>query len=85
MLHWFTPESLRRLAGRFGFEMVARGRPTKRIVAAHVKSLLSYRLGGSLIGRALTAPFALLPDRLSVRCPAEDLFWMLLARKPPTG
>jgi SAM-dependent methyltransferase len=77
VLHWFSPEGLRRLAAQFGFREVARGRPAKWIGGEHAKSLLRYRLAGSRPGRFVAGAASLIPDRLSLPYPAEDLFWAL--------
>ncbi|HEV7860090.1 MAG TPA: class I SAM-dependent methyltransferase [Pyrinomonadaceae bacterium] len=77
VLHWFSPEGLRRLASQFGFREVARGRPSKWIGGEHAKSLLRYRLEGSRLGRVLAGAVSLIPDRLALPYPAEDLFWTL--------
>jgi 2-polyprenyl-3-methyl-5-hydroxy-6-metoxy-1,4-benzoquinol methylase len=78
--HWFSPESLRRLAGRFGFRETARGRPPKRIGGRHAKALLRHKLGASILGRGAARLVGLLPDRLSVPYPGDDVFWALFAR-----
>jgi SAM-dependent methyltransferase len=77
VLHWFSPEGLQRLAAQFGFREIVRGRPEKRISPGHVKSLLSYRLGSSALGRLVDKFVAVIPDRLAIPYPADDLFWAL--------
>ncbi len=77
VLHWFAPEGLSRIAARFGFREVARGRPAKWIGGAHAKSILRDRLGGSRLGQLVTHMCGLVPDRLAIPYPAEDLFWAL--------
>ena len=80
VLHWFSPEGLRRLAAEFHFQEVARGKPAKWISGSHAKSLLRYRTETSTFARPLTKLVALLPDRWNLRYPAEDLFWMILQK-----
>lgn len=77
VLHWFSPEGLGRLAGQLGFREIARGRPAKWIEGAHAKSLLRYRLEGSRLGQLVAGAVGLIPDRISIPYPAEDLFWAL--------
>jgi SAM-dependent methyltransferase len=84
VLHWFDPAGLRDLGARLGFAEVARGRPRKRIGAGHAKALLRYKYSGAAAGRLVLRGLELLPDRLVLPYPAEDLFWMLL-RKDPGG
>jgi SAM-dependent methyltransferase len=81
VLHWFSPGRLASFAKTIGLEEVARGRPSKWIEAGHAKSLLKYKLNGSLPGRFVNAAASWIPDRLALPYPAEDLFWMYLRRK----
>jgi hypothetical protein len=82
VLQWFSPRSLAELARQQGLEVVARGRPRKRIGAAHAKSLLRHKLGtssaGRLAGRVLDYA---LPSRVTLPYPSEDLFWLLLRKR----
>lgn len=79
VLHWFTPARLARFAARFGFESIAQGSTHKYITAAHAKSLLRYRLTNSC-SRPLLSLVDLIPDRLALPYPGNDLFWMLLRK-----
>ena len=81
VLNWFSPQSLRLLCEQFGMQMIAKGRPTKRLDGEHAKSLLNYRLGKSRVGRGLSKLIdCVVPDRLPIPYPSEDLFWMLLQK-----
>ena len=44
VLHWYTPDSLERLAAKFQMKKIATGRPAKRLKGEHAKSLLRYKL-----------------------------------------
>jgi len=80
VLHWFAPQGLCQLATEFGFREVARGRPAKRITAAHAASLVRYRFRHSRSGRVLVKLIDLLPDGLSLPYPAEDLLWIIFQK-----
>ncbi len=80
VLHWFSPNDLKLLARQYGFELVAQGRPQKWIAGAHVKSLLGYKFDSMPGGRLLKALLRLIPDRLRIPYPAEDLFWTLFRK-----
>ncbi len=80
VLHWFSRAGLARLAGSVGFRALDRGRPVKRLNGAHAKSLLRYKLAGLPLGRTAARLLDLVPDRLVLRYPAEDLFWMLFEK-----
>lgn len=77
VLHFFSPESLRLLVSQFGFEEVARGRPAKKINSSHAKSLLTYKLQDSIVGRLGAKLVDLVPDGLTLPYPSFDLFWAL--------
>jgi len=77
VLHYFSCESLERLAADFGFQRVASGRPGKRIAWRHARSLLDHQL--SL--RWFRHMSRLIPDDTIFPYPAEDLFWMLLQKR----
>jgi 2-polyprenyl-3-methyl-5-hydroxy-6-metoxy-1,4-benzoquinol methylase/Zn ribbon nucleic-acid-binding protein len=82
VLHWFTPSGVAHLAKPFHLSEIARGRPAKRILASHGKSLMRFKLGSSIMGRVFASPLKLIPDGLVLPYPAEDLFWMVLKKQP---
>lgn len=80
VVRWFTPEEMRRLAGRFGLEEVARGRLVKWLKLSHARSLLLHELDGSWWGRLAGKALRLVPGWLTVPYPSEDLFWALFRK-----
>jgi SAM-dependent methyltransferase len=76
VLHFFSREGLRQLAGSLGFREVATGRARRRIGVAHARSLLQHKLESGPLGW-LGAPLRLLPDSLGIPYPGDDLFWAL--------
>lgn len=77
VLHWFTPATLRTFVAQYGFTEVARGKPSKWLNGAHVKSLVTYKVAGSALQAPTTALLRLLPDGLPIPYPSFDLFWAL--------
>ncbi len=77
VLQWFAPDGLARLTRQFGFAEVAHGRPKKRLNGAHAKSLLRYKLRGTLGATLADAALNLIPDGLTIPYPSADLFWAL--------
>lgn len=77
VLHWFTPRSLDRLVARFGGTLLERGRPNKRIAAGHAKSLLRGRANDGAIDRCLYHLANLIPDRLTLPYPGDDVFFSI--------
>lgn len=84
VLHWFSPHDLQLLARQYGFEVVVQGRPKKWIQGSHVKSLLGYKVDTLSISQGiknvLKAFLKLIPDRLQLPYPSEDLFWILFKK-----
>lgn len=80
VLHWFSPGGLAGLGQQLGLSEVVRGRPRKRIAAAHAQSLVRYKYGGSAAGRFFVRLLDVLPAGLAIPYPADDLFWMLLRK-----
>ena len=70
VLQWFSENGLTEFLKDFGFEKIARGRPSKKISGAHAKSLLKYRLGENFL-------LKLIPDKFNFPYPSEDLFWAI--------
>ncbi len=81
VLHWFTKKGLTNLVEQFGFKTVATGRPAKWINAAHAKSLVKFKLEQMPAGKLLEKSLKLIPDKLNLLYPAEDLFWLLAQKQ----
>ena len=77
VLHWFCSKSLDELAARHGMVSIARGRPQKYLLGQHAKSLLDHCFRKSLFTLPLTLLLRLIPDRLRIWYPGEDLTWVL--------
>ena len=81
VVNWFSVGGLKTLPEQFGFQEVARGRPSKWINGAHAKSLLRYKLAGSPGGRFLVKTVHIIPDKLKIPYPSLDLFWSLYKKQ----
>jgi SAM-dependent methyltransferase len=81
VLHWFSPDGVELLGQRYGFTKVAQGRPQKWIGGAHGKSLVRYKVKGTVLEGLCNLLLNLIPDRLALPYPAEDLFWILLKKE----
>lgn len=80
VLQWYSPETLTQLFRGHGFELVAQGRPSKRISIGHARSLLEHGAQSSLTARLAARFLNCLPDRLTLPYPSEDLFWAVYRR-----
>jgi len=78
VLHYFSVSSLERLCLQFSLSRVAAGRPAKYIGSGHAKSLLLHHIGNRRWVRLLDR----IPEGLSIRYPADDVFWMLFQKQP---
>ncbi len=59
------------------FELIAKGRPDKRISFKHAKSLIQYKLNNNSTFRHLTVFLNAVPKNWTVPYPGDDLFWAL--------
>ena len=83
VLNWFSKKSLLKLAHKHQFSLVA-SRPTlKKISLSHARSLAEHKSKQSLLFKIVDAFLGILPKKLNLYYPADDLFWMVL-RKDPT-
>jgi SAM-dependent methyltransferase len=80
VLHYFSKRSLTLLAAQFGFHPVASGRPPKRILWEHVRSILSHQMKAAWFDRVSRV----IPDTTVIPYPSEDLFWILLQKRSIT-
>ena len=80
VLHWFSRDGLHAVAQKHGLKMVATGRPKRSIQAGHAASLLRYKLGDSAMGKLAGGVLGLIPTRLTLPYPGDDLFWALYQR-----
>lgn len=80
VVHWFSKEGLKQLGSRYGLKTIAIGRPTKWLNGAHARSLLKHKLSSSGFGRSLSFLTHLIPSRLPIPYPSEDLFWILFKK-----
>lgn len=82
VLHFFCGKSLDHLAKQNGMTPVTRGRPQKYLQGQHAKSLLTYCLNKSFLTKPLGWPLRLLPDKMRLWYPSEDLMWVLYRSQP---
>ena len=84
VLHWFSRAGVRALAGELGLVEIARGRPPKRLAASHAKSLIRHKFSESKLKPLIDLPLALVPERLTLPYPLDDVFWALFRRSAAT-
>ncbi len=84
VVRWFAPYDLNLVAARFGFAPVAAGRPKFWVKGEHAKSLLRQKLSAkSALGKALSKVVGIIPNKLWLPYPSEDLHWALFQKVRP--
>lgn len=81
VVHWFSKDGLKQLGARYGLKTIAIGRPGKWLNGSHARSLLKHKLGSGGRGRSLSLLTPLIPSRLPIPYPSEDLFWILFQKE----
>ena len=81
VLHWFSKESLNRMMGQFGFELIASGRPKKWLNWKHARTIILFKLDKHPLSRAMKMLSSLVPEKARVPYPGEDLLWFLFKKK----
>jgi SAM-dependent methyltransferase len=78
VVHWFTLQELDDTASKAGLTRIDRGLMPKWISAEHASSLLRHGKSSIPMSAKVTA---LLPRKLSLPYPGDDLFWALYQRQ----
>ncbi len=81
VLHWFTPNGIIKLGAGLGLTPLKKGRPAKKIVASHAKSLMRHTLGDGLLVKVASPMLKIIPDGLVLPYPSEDLFYLLMRKQ----
>ena len=84
VLHAFSRRSLSTLAEQENFKLVASRLTIKSVKASHGKSLLDHKYANSPLFKLVRPLLSLIPNKLSIPYPADDLFWTCL-QKPTTS
>jgi hypothetical protein len=77
-LNYFDKKTLNILMQKYRFKKIASGKPSKKILSAHAKSLLVYKIrGDKFLSRFFLKIVNFIPDNIKIPYPAGDLFWTL--------
>ncbi len=80
VITWFSDETLKKLFTYYGFELVAKGRPKKRININHGLSLLDESLPRFIFKKRVLNFFSRTVGKYNVRYPPVDLKWYLFKK-----
>ena len=76
-LNYFSEKTLDILLTGNNFHKIDTGRPQKKIMSSHAKSLLKHKIQDSRSMKIFYRLVNLIPDNAIIPYPAEDLFWAL--------
>jgi 2-polyprenyl-3-methyl-5-hydroxy-6-metoxy-1,4-benzoquinol methylase len=76
-LNYFSKKSLDLLMGHYGFRLISRGRPGKKILGVHARSLLRYKFESSNSLKWLKGLERIIPKKVRIPYPSEDLFYAI--------
>ncbi|MDX9942527.1 MAG: class I SAM-dependent methyltransferase [Bacteroidales bacterium] len=76
-LNFFSKKSLDLLMGHYGFRLISRGRPGKKILGEHARSLLRYKFESSKSLKWLKGLERIIPQKARIPYPSEDLFYAI--------
>lgn len=77
VIHWFSDETLSDLFGQYGFELVAKGYPPKKINIEHAISLIEEKSFNFLFKKRIFTFLNKLFGKYNVNYPPLDLKWYL--------
>lgn len=80
-LNYFSKKTLNILMNKINLGRIASGRPVKKIISNHAKSLLRHKAEDSWTLKVLSKLINQIPDNVLIPYPAEDLFWALYKKK----
>lgn len=83
-LHYFSLQTLTRVVNGFGLDLIAHGRPPKKLRLSHARSLISYKLGSGTARFMFDRATRALPD-WTIPYPSFDLMWALFRVRPRAG
>jgi SAM-dependent methyltransferase len=81
VLHWFSSKGIIQLAGDFAFTPIAQGRPSKKILGSHARSLLEHAVRDTPLLSLIKVVGRVIPESAVLPYPAEDLVWMLFRKR----
>jgi len=77
VLHWFSDKTLNQLFEFYGFELISKGYPVKRIKINHAISILEENLPNKYIIRWFLKKFSQFLGKLTILYPPFDMKWYI--------
>ncbi len=81
VLHYFSRTGLQAQLEQLGFDFVAAGRPWRWIRGHHMRTILQRMLVPLPWGNVWKQACRLIPNRIVLPYPPEDVFWILLRKR----
>jgi SAM-dependent methyltransferase len=76
-MNFFNKKTLDQLMKKYNFNKISSGRPQKKILSNHGKSLFRHKMDGIRFLREFSGIINIIPDNIVLSYPSEDLFWSL--------
>lgn len=80
VLHWFSDKTLNQLFNFYGFELISKGYPVKRIKINHAISILEENLPNVYIIRWILNKFSQFLGKLTILYPPFDMKWYIFKK-----
>jgi len=76
-LNYFNKKNLDNLMNKFNFQKIKSGRPQKKIISNHAKSLVRHKMEDIRFLKNFSGIVNVIPNDVILPYPGEDLFWVL--------
>ena len=76
-LNFFDKRNLLIFLKKYNFQHIKTGRPEKKLMSNHAKSLIKHKLKSNKFMKYFSGAVNIVPDNILLPYPAEDLFWSL--------
>ena len=80
VVHWFSDKTLKELFRYYGFELISKGRPKKKINIKHALSLIEGKLSNFIFKKKFFNLLNHLFGRFNINYPPLDLKWYLFRK-----
>jgi SAM-dependent methyltransferase len=80
VVHWYSDDTLKQLFKQYGFELIAKGRPSKRITLKHGLAIIAENSSQSSLKRKLFGFLSRTMGNITVPYPPADIKWYLFKK-----
>lgn len=80
VVNWYSDETLTDLFKQYGFELIAKGRPSKRINIKHGLAVMAENMPNFIFKKGLIKFFSRIVGNMVIRYPPADLKWYIFKK-----